>query len=308
MITQTATCTSCARPLAGRYCSHCGEEVVDPHALTVRHFVAHTLAHETLHLDGKIWRTLRYLFLRPGFLTAEYCAGRRRLYVNPVRIFITAIIAYTLLVPGGGSRQFTVGPSRDLQLNIAPARIAEGFSIEDTIGLIDRFGLLRRYLESVSKSADLTSIAAREKFHTQLHKFAQPLSFSNVLLLALVFFAFFHRRQPLLVAHGAFSMHFMSFVLFSSLLLLWLMPIMKLAHFTLALTLLMITGAIFAQFVYLAVAIRRFYCATDTRRFLPGLLATVTALVLYIVNSAFVTGVQMLGGALALWSVARPAS
>jgi hypothetical protein len=72
VITEIGSCASCARPLSGPYCSHCGEEAVDPHALTVRHFVGHTLAHETLHLDGKIWRTLRYLFFRPGFLTAEY--------------------------------------------------------------------------------------------------------------------------------------------------------------------------------------------------------------------------------------------
>jgi hypothetical protein len=305
MITETAVCASCARPLTGPYCSHCGEEVVDPHALTVRHFVAHTLAHETLHLDGKIWRTLQCLFLRPGFLTAEYCAGRRRVYVNPVRIFITAILAFALVSPGG-NRQFTFG-IRDLRLNIAPTRIGEGSSIEGTLELIDRFGLLARYVVPRVRT-DLSADAAREKFHAQLHKFEQPLSFSNVLLLALVFFAFFHRRQPLLVAHGVFSMHFMSFVLFSGLMLLWLMPIMKLAHFNLAFTLLVIMGAILAQFVYLAVAIRRFYFANDTRRFLPGLLATVTALVLYIVNSAFVTGIQTLGGALALWSVSRPAS
>lgn len=305
MITGTATCASCARPLAGRYCSHCGEEVVDPHALTVRHFVGHTLAHETLHLDGKIWRTLRYLFFRPGFLTAEYCAGRRRLYVNPVRIFITAILAFALLSPSA-NRQFTVG-IRDLRLNIAPTRIAEGSSIEGTVQLIDRFGLLTRYVVPRVRT-DLPADAAREKFHAQLHKFEQPLSFSNVLLLALVFFAFFHRRQPLLVAHGVFSLHFMSFVLFSSLMLLWLMPVMTLAHFNIALTLLVITGAILAQFVYLAVAIRRFYLANDPRRFVPGLIATVSAVLIYLVNSAFVTGIQMLGGALALWSVSRPAS
>ena len=307
MITKKESCASCARPLAGRYCSHCGEEVVDPHALTVRHFVAHTLAHETLHLDGKVWRTLRCLFLRPGFLTAEYRAGRRRVYVNPVRIFITAIIAYTLLAGGSSSRQFTVGLGPDLRLNIAPARIAEGFSIEDTVTLIDRFGLLRRYLESAAKSADLTSVAAREKFHTQLHKFAQPLSFSNVLLLTLVFFAFFHRQQTFLVAHGVFSMHFMSFVLLTSLMMLWL-PLMKLGEIHLALALGIVLACIVAQFVYLAVAIRRFYFANDSRRFVPGLIATVSAMLIYLVNSAFVTGIQMLGGALALWSVSRPAS
>lgn len=304
MITEIGSCASCARPLAGRYCSHCGEETVDPHALTVRHFVGHTLAHETLHLDGKIWRTLRYLFLRPGFLTAEYCAGRRRLYVNPVRILITAILVYTLLAPGGGTRQFTVGLGPDLRLNIAPAKIAEGFSIEDTVTQIDRFGLLARVMAWKATSVDLSSDAARERFHGQLHKFAQPLSFSNVLLLALVLFAFFHRQQPLLVAHGVFSMHVISFVLLSTWTMLWL-PLMNLGEVHLAVALLTVLAFMIAQFVYLAVAIRRFYFANDARRFLPGLLATVSAFVLYVVNSLFVTGIQILGGALALLSVSH---
>jgi Protein of unknown function (DUF3667) len=302
-----AACASCARPLAGRYCSHCGEEAVEPHTLTVRHFVAHTLAHETLHLDGKIWRTLRYLILRPGFLTKEYCAGRRRLYVNPVRIFITAVIAYTLLAPGSGNRQFTVGPNPDLRLNIAPARISEGSSIESTVQLIDRFGLLTEYVVPALKPADLTSAEAQDKFHSQLHAFAQPLSFSNVLLLTLVCFAFFHRRQPLLVAHGVFSMHFMSFVLFSTLLMLWL-PLRKLGQVHIAFSLGVVLAGILAQFVYLAVAIRRFYLANDRRRFVPGLVATASGILIYLLNSAFVTGIQMLGAALALWRVSRPAS
>ena len=158
-----------------------------------------------------------------------------------------------------------------------------------------------------AKSVDLTSVAAREKFHTQLHKFAQPLSFSNVLLLTLVFFAFFHRKQPLLVAHGVFSMHFMSFILFTSWMMLFL-PLRKLGAIHLALALLLVLAGILAQFGYLAVAIRRFYFANDPGRLVPGLIATVSAILIYVVNSAFVTGIQMVGGALALWSVSRPAS
>jgi uncharacterized protein DUF3667 len=304
VITQTAECASCARPLSGPYCSHCGEEAFDPHALTVRHFVGHTLAHETLHLDGKIWRTLRYLFFRPGFLTAEYCAGRRRLYVNPVRILITAILAFTLLSPGGGGRQFTVGLGPNLRLNIAPAKIAEGFSIADTVTQIDRFDLLARIMERRAKSVDLWSDAARERFHAQLHRFAQPLSFSNVLLLALVLFAVFRRQQPLLVAHAVFSMHAISVILFTTLLMLWL-PLMTLGEVHLAAALLTVLAFMIGQFAYLAVAIRRFYFARDTRRLLPGLLAILSAFGLYVVNSAFVTGIQLLGGAFALLSVSH---
>src|SRR5215475_2063485 len=93
-------CANCGRPLSGRFCSQCGEEQLDFHNLTVRHFFTHAVQ-ETFELDGKIGRSLRALLFRPGFLAAEYCAGRRRIYVNPFRLLITAAILYALLTRGG---------------------------------------------------------------------------------------------------------------------------------------------------------------------------------------------------------------
>jgi TrmH family RNA methyltransferase len=40
--------------------------------------------------DGKFWRTLAALLLRPGFLTREYLAGRRHRYIGPARLFLVA--------------------------------------------------------------------------------------------------------------------------------------------------------------------------------------------------------------------------
>ena len=39
-------------------------------------------------LDGRLWRTLFALVARPGFLTLEYFAGRRRRYIRPARLFL----------------------------------------------------------------------------------------------------------------------------------------------------------------------------------------------------------------------------
>jgi hypothetical protein len=86
--------------------------------------------------------------------------------------------------------------------------------------------------------------------------------------------------------------------------MLWL-PFRTLGEIHFAAALLMVLAFMIGQFVYLAMAIRRFYFAEDTRRFLPGLIATVLAFVLYVVNSVFVTGIQMLGGALALLSLSH---
>jgi len=41
-------------------------------------------------LDGRLWRTLGALLFRPGFLTREYFAGRRRRYIRPARLFLVA--------------------------------------------------------------------------------------------------------------------------------------------------------------------------------------------------------------------------
>jgi hypothetical protein len=141
--TEPGVCASCARPLTDRFCSHCGEEALDPHALTVRHFIVESVIHETLHLDGKIWRTLRALLFHPGFLTTEYRDGRRRRYVRPARLLIISIIAYALLTPGGLLVSMQLGP---LNVSLAPTKIPEGATISDTVDRLDRFGVLHRLL------------------------------------------------------------------------------------------------------------------------------------------------------------------
>src|SRR6185503_15609779 len=112
-----AFCASCGHAVDGVYCPRCGEEVLDPSKLTLRHFLTHTVVHELLNFDGKIWRTLRLLLFRPGFLAIEYSAGRRRPYVNPLRVLIVTLVVYVLATQGGIG--FTLGIG-DFKLNIAP--------------------------------------------------------------------------------------------------------------------------------------------------------------------------------------------
>jgi hypothetical protein len=61
----------------------------------------HEVTHELLHVDGKIGRTVKTLFLQPGTLTAEYWAGRRVAWIGPFRVFLIAAAAL-LFVPGIG--------------------------------------------------------------------------------------------------------------------------------------------------------------------------------------------------------------
>jgi Protein of unknown function (DUF3667) len=49
-------------------------------------------------LEGALWRTLGLLLLKPGRLTTEYFAGRRRRYVLPLRIYLSASFVFFLVV------------------------------------------------------------------------------------------------------------------------------------------------------------------------------------------------------------------
>jgi hypothetical protein len=45
-------------------------------------------------LDSRLWRTLEFLLLRPGRLTADYLKGRRARYAPPLRLFLGASLIF----------------------------------------------------------------------------------------------------------------------------------------------------------------------------------------------------------------------
>jgi hypothetical protein len=283
-------CVSCDATLSGRYCSQCGERTLEPEDLTLRHFMVHTVANELLNLDGRLWRSLRLLFVRPGRLSLEYAAGRRQPYVKPFRLLLIAIVVYALMTSSGFSVTWNLGP---VIASIAPAGVPRGRSVEGTMAVIDQYGLLRQQL--AAKRAALASEAARERFHDRLAAFAQPFSFANVLVLAAVLHLCFRAQRRRFLEHAAFSMHLVSFVLLSS-------ATLVIAHrlrFWLGGTFFLLIALVgLWHFAYLTVAIRRFYLTSSRRR--GWLLSAAAALLLYVLNSAFMSAVQVVGAAIAL--------
>ena len=288
------TCASCDHPLDGPYCSRCGEQRRDPRELTVWHFLTRTVLPELVDLDAKIWRTLRLLLFRPAFLAIEYAAGRRRPYVKPVRVLLTAIVLYAIATQSG--LQITLNV-QSIKLSLAPAPIPTARSIEGTLDHIDRFEILERMFRERIGPVDAATGDVRERFNRTLGAFATTLSFTSVALLALALYACFHQPRPLLVEHAVFSMHYFSFVLLSSLLgVVWI----KLDLVTtFAITVVCVGVLLVWQFTYLALALRRFYFP-DRRRLLAWPLAAALSVLIYFLNSLFVTVVQLAAGAIAI--------
>jgi hypothetical protein len=64
-----------------------------PPNVTLHEFV-HELTHETLHVDGRIFQSVRRLVTSPGFLTREYLEGRRARWISPIRLYLVFSVVY----------------------------------------------------------------------------------------------------------------------------------------------------------------------------------------------------------------------
>ena len=89
---RVARCRNCGADAPWNFCPNCGQEtqVALPSAFTF----LRDAAGRYVRFDGRMWRTLFALFFRPGFLTREYLAGRRRRYVRPAQLFVVLSILF----------------------------------------------------------------------------------------------------------------------------------------------------------------------------------------------------------------------
>jgi hypothetical protein len=87
-LTHEHACLNCATSLVGSYCHACGQHA---HVHRTLSAFGHDLLHGVFHFEGKIWRTIPALFLRPGGLTRRYIEGERARFVSPLALFLFSV-------------------------------------------------------------------------------------------------------------------------------------------------------------------------------------------------------------------------
>jgi hypothetical protein len=89
-------CANCGESAPGAYCPACGQDT-RARLPTFLQFMREASG-RYVALDGKLWKTLAALLFRPGFLTREYFAGRRRRYIGPARLFlVSSLVLFAVL-------------------------------------------------------------------------------------------------------------------------------------------------------------------------------------------------------------------
>jgi len=94
--TRDRTCLTCGNAFQGKFCSACGEKVVEPYDRSIKHFLDNLLNAFTF-IDSKFYNSLKTMIKHPGSMTADISIGKRLAYMKPVAFFFVGNFIYFLL-------------------------------------------------------------------------------------------------------------------------------------------------------------------------------------------------------------------
>lgn len=89
---QYTFCKNCGEKLLGMYCHKCGQYALDVNQgflMYIKQFFENAY-----QFDGKAVQTIYNLFIRPGFLSKEFIAGKINSYVHPLKLYMFASIIF----------------------------------------------------------------------------------------------------------------------------------------------------------------------------------------------------------------------
>lgn len=91
-------CANCQSSLMenAKFCAECGQSVksIDKPFLA---FAKDSL-HELLDIDGRLWLTLKTLFIKPGLASFEFSQGKRNKYTPPLRLYLVFSLIFFLVL------------------------------------------------------------------------------------------------------------------------------------------------------------------------------------------------------------------
>jgi hypothetical protein len=215
MTSSTPPCQNCGQPVPGKYCAECGQPA-GVHMLTM-HDVAHDVVHSALHIDSRVWRTLRLLVLRPGELTNEFIRGRRQRYLPPFRLYlILSILFFALSAVLPEAQLVHVNADGDTVIAYGPADPAGSRPPVDLPASrcnIQLDGALGERLDPLLKEACAKVAADNGRHLAQVFlQNAPKLMFLFLPLMAAVAMLFYWKPRRLYAEHLVMFLHVHAFV------------------------------------------------------------------------------------------------
>lgn len=91
-------CLNCGTPLDAedKYCHQCGQ-LNSTKQLALKDFFGEFFSN-LFSYDSRIWRTIKHLLFKPGYVSKEFIGGKRLSYANPFRFFLSVCIVFFLMI------------------------------------------------------------------------------------------------------------------------------------------------------------------------------------------------------------------
>lgn len=118
-------CLNCGELVAQRYCPACGQEAAHTLQRPFREIVGEVLD-ETIALDSRFGITVLPLLRSPGFLTAEYLAGRKARYTAPLKLYL--LFSFLFFVASAVMARSSVGIARPEEAAQGAAQVDGGLA------------------------------------------------------------------------------------------------------------------------------------------------------------------------------------
>ncbi len=158
-------CKNCDTPIEARFCSQCGQKDIDLERPLSE--LLGEAVRETFEVDGRVARTLWTLIRRPGVLTSEFLAGRRRLYSSPFRLYLVVSVLFFILTAWVAGQGVLLSEGQTLEADaVGQARLFADYVPGLMFFLLPVFALLlkvafreRFYFDHLIHSLHLHSVA-----------------------------------------------------------------------------------------------------------------------------------------------------
>ncbi|MEI6407952.1 MAG: DUF3667 domain-containing protein [Bacteroidota bacterium] len=192
------TCASCGAKLKGDYCRKCGEKKIVPERdFSLWKFLNQTMWH-FVHFDSKLIKSCVLLFSKPGFLTAEWIAGRRVGYMKPLQLFIFAGVLFYFFLPTT-TAYFS-----------AAADLVNGYETQDFMHNAFHFDV-GKLLAEKSAALQLDEKTLSESLIKEAAKQSKTWLFLIIPFWAALIYPFFKQKMPWAGPHLIFAMHGLTF-------------------------------------------------------------------------------------------------
>jgi hypothetical protein len=205
------TCLDCGAPVTGAHCAQCGQAAAT-HVLSMKEVLG-DVTHSLLHLDSRVWRTLRLLARRPGELTREFIAGRHQRYLPPFRLYLAISIiffALSALLPDGDP--VPGKPPEELARELAAEGLSPGEIEQVKVGVPCTFEISSderffEFFDAMQRACLKMKEDGGRQFWDRFLSTAPRLMFLFLPLMAAVALLFYWRPRRLYAEHLVLFLH-----------------------------------------------------------------------------------------------------